>query len=77
MKIYRDSDGNKVVEVNDLSFLSDRDHPYNWFQRHFHHFALKVALIWADKVVASDRTVASDLVRYYFVPKESIVLKDS
>ena len=77
MKRYRDKDGFKVLEVGDLSFLRDREHPYNWFQRHYHHFALKIALRWADKVVVSDHSVATDLVRYYFVPKTRIVLKDS
>ena len=59
--------GKRVVEVGDLSYLSDRDHPYNWFQRHYHHHRLRRALKRAEKVI---------VVRYYFVPKERITIKD-
>ena len=73
---YKDKATRKrVVEVNDLSYLSDRDHPYNWFQRHFHHHRLRISLKKADIVIAGNETVATDLVRYYFLPKDKIVLK--
>lgn len=73
---YRDkATGKKVVEVKDLSYLKDRNHPYNWFQRHYHHHRLRISLKKADVVIAYDETVATDLVRYYFLPKGKIVLK--
>ena len=65
MKKYTDKDGRRVVEVEDLSFLCDREHPYNWFQRHYHHHTLRIALKKADVVIAANQKVAIDLVRYY------------
>ena len=76
MKKYTDKDGRRVIEVEDLTFISDRDYPYNWFQRHFHHHRLRLALKKADIVVAADPQVAVDLVRYYFIPKDMIVIRD-
>lgn len=75
MKKYIDKEGRKVIEVDDLSYLSDRDHPYNWFQRHFHHHKLRRALKNADIVIAADPITATDIVRYYFVPKDKIVIR--
>lgn len=72
MKKYKDKDGNRIVEVDDVSFLRDRTHPYNWFQRHYHHHRLRRALKRADRVIASSPDVAIDVVRYYFVPKTKI-----
>ena len=65
----------RVVEVEDLSFLSDRDHHYGWFKRHYRHHRLRRALKKAEHIVASDPKTATDIVRYYFVPKEKITLK--
>lgn len=76
MKKYTDKEGRNIIEVDDLTFIGDRDYPYNWFQRHFHHHRLRLALKKADLVVAADTRVAVDLVRYYFVPKERIVIRD-
>ena len=76
MKKYTDKEGRNVIEVDDLTFIGDRDYPYNWFQRHFHHHRLRLSLKKADLVVAADPRVAVDLVRYYFVPKERIVIRD-
>ena len=76
MKKYTDKDGRNIIEVDDLTFIGDRDYPYNWFQRHFHHHRLRLSLKKADLVVAADTRVAVDLVRYYFVPKERIVIRD-
>lgn len=77
MKKYKDKEtGRRVVEVDDLTFLSDRNHPYNWFQRHYHHHRLRRALKKAGKVIAGNPGVAVDIVRYYFVPKEKISIKD-
>ncbi len=71
---YRTS--KKVVEVNDLSFLSDRNHRYGWFRRHYRHHKLRRALKKAEDIIASNPQVATDIVRYYFVPKEKITIKD-
>ena len=76
MKKYTDKDGRKVIEVEDLTFIGDREYPYNWLQRHYHHHRLRLSLKKADKVVAANPRVAVDLVRYYFVPKEIIVIRD-
>lgn len=76
MKKYTDKEGRNIIEVDDLTFIGDRDYPYNWFQRHFHHHRLRLSLKKADLVVAADTRVAVDLVRYYFVPKERIVIRD-
>lgn len=77
MKKYKDKKtGKRVVEVEDLTFLSDRNHPYNWFQRHYHHHRLRLALKKAEKVIAFNQKVATDVVRYYFVSKEKITIKD-
>lgn len=76
MKKYTDKEGRNVIEVDDLTFIGDRDYPCNWFQRHFHHHRLRLSLKKADLVVAADTRVAVDLVRYYFVPKERIVIRD-
>lgn len=76
MKKYKDKDtGVKVVEVSDLSFLKERNHRYGWFRRHYKHQRLRRALKKAGRIIASDSEVATDIVRYYFVPKDKIVLK--
>ena len=76
MRKYIDkSTGKKVVEVRDLSYLKDRNHPYNWFQRHYHHHRLRIALRRANQVLAANDTVATDLVRDYFVPKDKISIQ--
>lgn len=75
MKKYTDKDGRRVVEVEDLTFIGDRDYPYNWFQRHFHHHRLRLALKKADVVIAASAQVAVDLIRYYFVPKDRIQVR--
>ncbi|MBQ8837998.1 MAG: hypothetical protein IJ005_01615 [Bacteroidales bacterium] len=77
MKKYIDEiSGERIVEVEDLSFLKDRNHHYGWFRRHFHHFRMHCAIRWADRFIAADDTVATDLVRYYFVPKEKISIRN-
>ncbi len=62
----------KVVKVNDLSFLSDRDHKYGWFKRHYRHHRLRRTLKKARVIIASNPDVARDLTRYYFIPKSRI-----
>ena len=75
MKKYRDKDGRRVVEVSDLSYLTERDHRYNWFQRHYHHHRLRRALKKAVRIVAADKTVAYDIHRFYFIPNEKIDIR--
>ena len=75
MKKYRDEEGRRVVEVSDLSYLTDRNHRYNWFQRHYHHHRLRRALKKASKIIAADKTVAYDIHRFYFIPINRIFLK--
>ena len=75
MKKYTDNEGRRVVEVGDLSYLKERDHHYNWFQRHYHHHSLRIALKKADLVVVSTPETAVDVVRYYFVPKDKIKVR--
>ena len=67
--------GESIVEVGDLSFLKEKEHPYGWLKRHFLHFNIKLALRNADKIYVNDIIAAVDLVRYYFVPKERIIIK--
>lgn len=75
MKFYKDKNtGKRVVEVDDLSFLKNREHPWGWFRRHFNHFRLKFALMRADRVYVPNYDVAVDLVRYYFFPKDKIAV---
>lgn len=75
MKKYTDNEGRRVVEVGDLSYLKEREHHYNWFQRHYHHHRLRIALKKADLVIVSTPETAIDVVRYYFVPKDKIKLR--
>lgn len=65
----------RVIEVNDLSFLSDRNHHYGWIRRHYRHHKLRHALKKADTIIACNQNVATDIVRYYFVAKEKITVK--
>ena len=65
----------RVIEVNDLSFLSDRNHHYGWIRRHYRHHRLRRALKKADKIFARNQNVATDIVRYYFVAKDKITVK--
>ena len=75
MKKYTDNEGRRVVEVGDLSYLKEREHHYNWFQRHYHHHSLRIALKKADMVIVSTPETAIDVVRYYFVPKDKIKVR--
>ena len=48
---YRNpKDGNKVLEIYSLDFISDRNHTYGWLGLHLRHFRIKILLKWADKV---------------------------
>ena len=73
MKRYADkTTGERILEVSDLSFLKEREHPYGWFRRHRLHFGLHLAVRWADRIKASDEETADDLVRFYFIPREKV-----
>ena len=73
MRKYIDSQtGEKIVEISDISFLENRNHPYNWLQRHYYHFRLKIWLRNVDWVLVSDDRTAFNVSRYYFVPKDKI-----
>ena len=65
-----------IVEVYDLSFLRDRNHEYGWFRRHYRHHKLRRALKKADTIIAGSPKVATDIARYYFIPKNLIAIKD-
>ncbi len=65
----------RVVEVHDLSFLSDRNHSYGWFRRHYRHHMLRRSLKRARTIIASDPDIARDITRYYFIPKDRIIIK--
>lgn len=67
----------RLIEVNDLSFLSDRDHRYGWIRRHYKHHRLRRALKMQRTVIASNPEVAYDLRRFYFLPKERITLRQN
>lgn len=75
MRKYTDKQGRKVIEVGDISYLKEREHRYNWFQRHWHHHRLRIAIKKADIIIVSDPETAVDVVRYYFVPKDKIIIK--
>ena len=66
-----------MVEVNDLSFIKDRDHRYGWVKRHYRHFRLRRALRKAKSIVAADPDVAFDISRYYFIPKDRITVRQN
>ncbi|MDE5732912.1 MAG: hypothetical protein K2H95_07790 [Bacteroidales bacterium] len=75
MAIYKDNNkGLKTVYVDDLTFLGDRTIDCTWMQRHFRHHRLRLMLRNADKVVAGSKKTADDLSRYYFVPRNKIVV---
>ena len=74
-KIYKDESGNRIVEVRDLSFLTDRNHRYNWLQRHFHHHRLSIKVKKANTIIAASDKVATDIHRFYFIPYDRINVK--
>ena len=69
--------GKRVVQIHSLAFISDRDHGYSWLGLHYRHFRIKLLLRWAKKVYVPDFSVAIDLVKYYFYPKDNIIVDRS
>ena len=64
----------RVVYIDDLSFISNRNHEFGWLGLHLRHFRIKYALSRADKVVVPSAKVAMDVAMYYFFPKDRIVV---
>ena len=77
LKKYRDSQGRRVVEVGDLSYLSDRNHGYSWLQLHMKHHTTGWAVRKADIIYVPNETVAKDVVKYYLISKDKVVIKGS
>ena len=75
MRKYKDSEGRRIVEVDDLSYLGDRNHEYSWFQLHKKHHTTRWAVRKADIVIVPDETVAKDVVKYYLISKDKVVIK--
>lgn len=73
MKCYKQN-GKRVVEINDLTFISNRNHRLGWLRLHLMHFRIKFALSRADKVIVPSEQVAYDVSRYYFFPKDRIYI---
>ena len=70
MRKYKDN-----IEVSDISYLKEHDHHYNWFQRHWRHHRLRIAIKKADTVIVPDPETAFDVHRYYFIPMDRIIIK--
>ena len=75
MKKYKDNAGKRVIEVSDISYLKDRNHHFNWFQRHWHHHRLRISIKKTDTVIVPDAETAFDIHRYYFIPMDRIIIK--
>ena len=67
--------GKTVLEVDDLEFLRNPKHHYNWFQRHIRHHWLRWALKHSDLIIAADPETAFDIHRFYFIPSERISVR--
>ncbi len=65
----------RIVEVHDLSFLSDRNHRYGWLKRHYRHHRLRYALKKARTIIAANPDIAKELTKYYFISKDRITVK--
>ena len=67
---YRQN-GKRYVEVNDLSFLYERE-GFSWCSRHFSSVRCKRACLKADCIIVHSDKLAAEVVRYYFIPKSRI-----
>ncbi len=65
----------RIVEVHDLSFLSDRNHRYGWIKRHYRHHRLRYALRKSRVIIAASPEIAKELTKYYFIPKNRIIIR--
>ena len=66
-----------MVQIHSLKFISDRENGYSWLGLHYRHFRIKLLLKMAKKVYVPDFSVAIDLVKYYFYPKDNIIVDKS
>lgn len=73
LKAYMEN-GERVVEIDDLSFLYDRDH-FTWLGRELRHFRHRRNLRRADRVIALNSRAALDAHKYYRVDNDKIVVK--
>lgn len=76
MKEYRDDIGRRVLQIESLAFLYQRD-GYNWLQRHWLNIRHKIAIRRAEIIMVPDPQTAYELEKYYFVPRETIVVETS
>ena len=74
MKEYRDDIGRRVLHIESLAFLYQRE-DYNWLQRHWLSIRHKIAICRADIIMVPDPQTAYELEKYYFVPRETIVVE--
>ena len=74
MKEYRDHEGRRVLQIESLAFLYQRE-GYGWIQRHWLNIRHKRAIRRADIIMVPDPQTAYELEKYYFVPRETIVVE--
>lgn len=74
MKEYRNHEGRRVLQIESLAFLYQRE-GYNWLQRHWLNIKHKRAIRRADIIKVPDPQTAYELEKYYFVPRETIVVE--
>lgn len=60
-----------VVSVSDLVFLSS-PYSFRWSQRHLYNLRTRYACRHAARIIVPDSGTASDVVKYYFIPKTLI-----
>ena len=64
-----------AVAVYSLDFVSAPE-GYGWLQRHLLNLRYHRLRRLADYFIAADRHVAADLHKYYFIPREKIIVAD-
>ena len=75
---YTDSQtGKTILEVDDLDFLKNPTHRYGWIKRHFLSQWLKWALVHSEVIIASDKTTAFDIHRFYYIPSDQITVRNT
>ena len=62
-----------IVTIHDLIFVSF-PHTYSWINRHLFNIRFRHACRVSDKIVAVSKFTATDIVKYYFTPKEKITV---
>lgn len=74
VETFINGQGQNVAVVDSLSFLADSSLKISWLQRHRLNSQYRKACRMADVIVTPDKTVAFDVERYYFIPKERIYI---